>query len=83
MMFPDEPVGKEEAIGWHLRQIDYHDHNASMAEAMDAIGSMRWHDARRKEHEVRLAKLEAELPETAKIARSDLEVEYRAMGEEP
>jgi hypothetical protein len=83
--FPGEPIGAEAAIGWHLRQIDYHDNNASMADEMDMIGSVRWHDARRLAHMERLAQLaqlEIQFPETSKIARQDLEIEYRQMADD-
>jgi hypothetical protein len=81
MTFPGEPIGGEAAIGWHLRQIDWHDNQASMADAMDCVESMNWHERKRLAHKTRLAHLEAQFPETACVARSDLAAEYNAAGE--
>ena len=81
MAFPGEPIGMEDAIGWHLRQTDHHDHNESMADAMDMPESAKWHEARRREHSTRLADLRERFPETARVALEDYESECNAMSE--
>lgn len=70
-----EPMGAEAAIGWHLREIAYHDNNESMADACDMPGSADYHRQKRLKHTARLAFLEAEFPATALEARRQFEVE--------
>lgn len=74
-----EPMGAEAAIGWHLREIAYHDNNESMADACDMPGSADYHRQRRLKHTDRLAVLEAEFPATAREARRQFEVEDQNM----
>lgn len=74
-----EPVGAEAAIGWHLRQIAYHDNNESMADAYDMPGSARYHQQARSKHTARLTVLEAGFPATALEARRQFEVEDQNM----
>lgn len=80
--FPDEPIGGEAAIGWHLRQQDWHDCQETMADAMDMAGAADHHRDLRLAHKIRLAWLEKQFPETAIVARADYESECRAMGEQ-
>lgn len=79
--FPGEPIGAEAAIYWHLKQIDYHDHLDAIADAQDYIESSRWHETQAKAHRARLAALDAEYPETARVVRASLEVEYERAAE--
>ena len=83
--FPGEPFGAEAAIGWHLRQIDHHDNEATMADAIGEpflVPTIKHHEAKAHEHRTRLDALEVEFPETARVARRDLEAEYRRAGED-
>lgn len=75
ILYGKEPIGAEAAIGWHLRQIDWHDLQESCAEACDMPECTSHHEAMRKAHKARLAELEGRYPETAKICRDQYEVE--------
>jgi hypothetical protein len=70
MSFPGEPIGGESALIWHLERIEYHDWQASMADAQDYTNVCQYHDDLSAQHRARLRVLEEQFPETAKTAHA-------------
>ena len=77
--FPDEPIGGEAAIIWHLEQIDHFDQQATEADACDMADACDQYDARATAHRTRLKTLEDQFPETAKSARAYMQAKYNQM----
>jgi hypothetical protein len=73
MMFDHEPISAEEAILWHLEQIDYHAVQETLADGSDLEKAAAGHAALGQEHAERLAFFKAEFPETYRMVSADYE----------
>jgi hypothetical protein len=80
--FPDEPLGAEAAIFYHLVQMDHWDYQATQADAMDMPDTAQIANDKAMAHNARLQQLETEFPETAKVARESLTAYYEQLEKE-